>query len=294
MKKINQHESIWGMVFGVLSAIFVSGYVTTNKYIYTHYNISAFEYTLIFAMAGALYATVSLSFQINEKNIQLVKQNYKSLLVVSLAGVTAVGTFVVGQHYTTALNASLLMPTTIVTTAFFSHIFLKEKYIMQQLAWIIALFFGIYLAVVGLRSVHLRSGDLIILGSVLFFGFGNGYSRVVMRKMGGANLVPDVRLAIGGAIAICASVFVLHNGSVITRLLPFALLAGLFYWLTMKSFARAVYLINANHTVVLNNAQIFFSSLAGVLLLTEHYSIEKLIGSIIAITAIYFIAGKKY
>ncbi len=292
MSPSSTNEKALGVLFGVLSAIFVAGYVTTNKYIYTHYDISAIEYTLIFAMSGAVFALGSLLFQMDKGSRQSLKGNFISLFALGVAGAMAVGTFVVGQQYTTAVNASLLMTSTIVATALFSHFFLKEQHSKLQYVWMIALFVGLYIGVVGFRSIQLKSGDLIILGSVLFFGFGNAYSRVVMKRMGSARLVPDIRLIIGGILALLTSLFVIRNTNIIMAILPLVLVGGLFYWLCMKAFARAVYLVNANNAIVLNNSQIFFTSLAGVLILSESYSIEKLVGSIVAITAIYFIAGK--
>lgn len=180
-----------------------------------------------------------------------------------------------------------------VATALFSHRFLNESHRGTQYAWMLVLFVGLYIGVVGFRSIQLRGGDLIVLSSAIFFGFGNSYSRVVMKRMGGARLVPNVRLTIGGIIALALSPFLLNELPVPKSFIPYALLAGLFYWLCMKTFAKAVYLINANKTIVLNNAQIFFTSLGGVIILGESYSLEKLLGSIVAITAIYFIAIKK-
>ncbi len=294
MNRHNLPEKTLGLLCGILSAVFVAGYVTTNKYIYTHYDISALEYSLIFAIFGAFFALISLQFQRNAENTTLIKQNFKPLLAVGVAGTMAVAIFVVGQRYTSAVNASLLMTATIVATGFFSHLLLKERHHKTQYVWIVALFVGLYIGVVGFRSLALHKGDAIILGSALFFGFGNAYSRVVMKQMGGARLVPDVRLAIGGVIALAASPFIINDLALVRSLLPFAVLAGLFYWLCMKTFARAVYLINANNTIVLNNMQIFFSALAGVLILSEPYSFEKLIGSVIALTSIYFIAYKEH
>jgi drug/metabolite transporter (DMT)-like permease len=293
IRRLQTEEKVLGILMGLLSAVFVAAYITTNKYVYANHDISAVEYGLIFSVAGAVFAFGSLAFQLNKTSRKLIHGNSWSLLTLGLAGALAVGTFTIGQRYTTAVNASLLMTSTIVATALFSHVFLRERHSKTQYAWIGLLFVGLYVGIVGLQSIHLHAGDLIILGSALFFGFGNAYSRVVMQRMGGARLVPDVRLAVGGVLALIAAIFIVQSWELVYTIAPLALLAGLFYWLCMKSFAKAVYLINANNTIVLNNSQIFFTSLAGVLILSESYSIEKLAGSVIAIIAIYFIAGKK-
>lgn len=293
MKKISFLRASAGVAAGILSAVFVAGYITTNKYIYAHHDIGAIEYSLIFAVTGGLFATLSLGLQLNRQAAKLINQNKLSLLALAVAGALAVGILTIGQQYTTAMNASLLMTTTIVVTAIFSHALLGEKYARHQLGWIVLLFLGVYIGVVGFQQIKFRPGDLIVLGSVIFFAFGNAYSRVVMKRMGGAGLVPDVRLSVAGLLALVLALFVIKDITIVREVLPLALLAGLFYWLTMKSFAKAVYLINSNNTIVLNNAQIFFTSIAGILILSEPYSWEKLAGSLVAITAIYHIAAKK-
>jgi drug/metabolite transporter (DMT)-like permease len=108
------------------------------------------------------------------------------------------------------------------------------------------------------------------------------------------GIVPDTRLVIGGLVAaVVGAITSLSRLNHIVQLLPLALLAGLFYWLCMKTFAKTVLLLNASEAVVLNNSQIFFTSIAGVLILSERYSIEKLVGSIIVMVSVYFISAHK-
>lgn len=286
------HSKGLGVLWGILSAIFVAGYITTNKYIYGHYGITALQYSLVFAIVGGLFAFSSLLLQLNKNSIKSLKMHIGPLVLIGIVGATAVAMITTGQHFTTVVNASLLFTATIVSTLIFSHVFLGERLRRDQYFWTLVLFIGLYIGVVGFHPLHLLKGDLIILFSVIFFGFGNAYSRVVMKRMGSARMVPDVRLTVGGIIALILALFIIRDLALIWAILPLALLAGLFYWLTIKTFARAVFLINANNTIVLNNSQIFFTSLAGVFILSESYSWEKFIGSVVAIIAIFFIAGR--
>lgn len=278
-----------GILSGVLSALCVAIYITINKYIYSRYSIDALEYTILFTISGGLFAACNLSLRLDTAAIGMIRSTVRPLLFVSLIGATAIGVFNFGLKYTSAVNASLLMSCTIVTTALFSHIYLKERHYKNQYPWILLLFAGVHIGVVGFRAVSFRSGDLIILMSTLFFGMGNAYSRIVMKRMKSATLVPDVRLSIGGLLALPLVFFVVDDYGLVLRILPLTLLSGLFFWLTMRTFAKTVFLINANNAIVLNNAQMFFTSIAGVLLLAEHYTIEKFLGSLLAIIAIYYI-----
>ena len=161
----------------------------------------------------------------------------------------------------------------------------------RQILWIIGLFIGLYIGTIGFRGFHGRSGDLLILLSAVFFGLGNVYSRSVMSRHG-SQVVPDLRLAIGSIFALILGIFTVHSYKNLLAVVPYGLLAGLFYWLVMKTFAIAVHKLNANMAIVLNQSQIFFTSLGGTLILSERYSFEKFIASILVITSIYFITKR--
>jgi drug/metabolite transporter (DMT)-like permease len=282
-----------GILAGIASALCVCGYVTVNKYVYTHYAISALDYSLFFAFIGGVFGFLSLLKQMNKSSIRELRTNIRSLILLSCAGFLAVGIFVFGQQYTTSVNAAILMTSTIVATSLFSYFLLGDRLRKAQWLWIAILFAGLYISIVGLSGLTLQQGDLIILGSVLLFGFGNAFSRVVMKRMKKPGLVPDTRLTIAGLIALIIGLLFVRDYNLLIVILPWAALAGLFYWLCMKSFAKAVHLLNANEAIVLNNSQIFFTSIAGVLLLSEGYGVEKLIGAIIIIVSVYFITIHK-
>jgi drug/metabolite transporter (DMT)-like permease len=280
-----------GLLAGVASAVFLTAYLVTNKYIYNTYDISALQYSLIFAIAGGLFGGLSLARNMNSRIFAEVKKDVWMFVVLSLASFIAVGLLVIGQRYTTSVNASLIATMTILTTIFFSTVLLHEHITARQRLWVCVLFVGMYIGIVGLHRLRISTGDAIILSSEIIFGFGNVLSRKLMR-VHGSLIVPNVRLVVAAGFAILCSIFFVRNWVVIGQLWPWALVAGMFYWLTMKTFAVSVHLINANHAVVLNNGQVIATALAGVWLLGEQYSWEKFIGSVIVLTSIYYITWK--
>lgn len=282
-----------GIIYGILSALCVTGYLTVNKYIYAHFDISALQYSMLFAIMGGLFALVSLLSRFDRESYEAIRLKLGPLILLSVVGFLAVSIFVFGLRYTTAINAALLMTATIVATPLFSYLLLGERLEKRQLPWIAVLFIGMYIGIVGVQMLEMQKGDLIVLGSVLFFGFGNAFSRVVMRGMKRPGIVPDTRLAMGIVFAAIVTVFITNDYEIYLRVLPLGLVAGLFYWLCMKTFARSVHLLNANEAIILNNSQIFTTSIAGVIVLSEPYSIEKLIGSIIVIVSVYYITAHK-
>jgi drug/metabolite transporter (DMT)-like permease len=289
----NRNQTFIGILCGFISALCVAGYFSVNKYVYTHYSISAVEYTLLFAVVGGVYGLVSLMFKFNHKTYATIRSNAGSLALLGVAVAIAMGMLVFGQRYTTSVNAAIIITSSIVATAFYSYILLKERLSKKQLIWSAVLFMGLYIGIVGFNTLQLRLGDLIILGSVVFFGFGNAFSRVIMRRIDKPSIVPYTRLIIGGLIGLLAAVLLVHNYSIWKAVLPLAVVGAGFYWLCMITFAKSVHLLNANEAVIINQSQIFFTSLAGVFILSEPYTIEKFIGSVIVITSIYFITAHK-
>ncbi len=282
-----------GTASGFVSALCVAGYLTVNKYIYTNYDITALQYSMFFAVMGAVFAFISLVYKWDGESLVTVRSNLKSFVVLAVAGFLAVSIFTFGLNFTSTVNAALLVTTTIVATSIFSHLILGERYARKQWLWVAVLFVGLYIAIVGFRRIFLQKGDLIVLASVLFFGFGNAFSRKVMGRLKKPGIVPDSRLVLSAIIAIGVLVVTQRNYSIFIDILPFGLLAGFFYWACMKTFAWCVHLLNANEAIVLNNTQIFFTSIAGVLALSEPYSIEKFLGSVIVIVSVYFISARQ-
>jgi len=290
---MNKTSNRMGVLSGFVSALCVAGYLTVNKYIYTHYDITAFQYSMFFAVMGAVFAFCSLVYKWDSESLETVRSNFKTFVVLAVAGFLAVSIFTFGLNFTSTVNAALLITTTIVATSIFSHLILGERYIRNQWFWVAVLFVGLYIAIVGFHRISLQKGDLIVLASVLFFGFGNAFSRKVMGRLKKPGIVPDSRLVLGAIIAVAVLLVTQRNYSIFIDILPYGLLAGFFYWACMKTFARCVHLINANEAIVLNNTQIFFTSIAGVLVLSEPYSLEKLIGSVVVIISVYFISVKQ-
>jgi drug/metabolite transporter (DMT)-like permease len=284
-------NEIKGVLMGMASALLVTAYLVTNKHIYNTFHPSAVEYSLLFAVMGAVFALGSLMHRYDRQRYQRVWRDKWSFATLAAASFCAVGLLVIGQRYTSSINASFIGTSSIVTTMLFSAVLLHESPSRRQLWWLAVLLVGLYLGVVGLHRLEITRGDAIVFVAAFFFGFGNVWSRRVMQRHG-SFVVPNIRLVVAGIFALALSPLLVQHWQLLWSLLPWAVLAGLFYWLTMKTFATSVHLINANHAIVLNNGQIVTTSLAGVLLLGEHYTWEKLVGSVVVLVSIYAITRK--
>jgi drug/metabolite transporter (DMT)-like permease len=283
-----------GLANGLFSALCVSGYLVVNKYVYTHYSITAAEYTTLFLIIGGVYGLLLFLVQTKRKAYyEDLRRNIKPIFILSLPVTLAMGFLIFGQSYTTSTNASILATSSILATLFWSYVFLKESLSRRQGIWALIMLTGLYIGIVGFSKIQLKIGDLIIIGSIIFFGFGNAFSRVIMKRVDNPGVVPYSRLIIGGALSLIGAAIFFRDIETLLTVLPFALVASGFYWMCMVSFSKSVHLLDANEAVVLNQSQIFFTSIAGVLLLSESYSIEKLMGSLLVIISIYFITAHK-
>lgn len=280
-----------GTLAGIVSACCFAGYLLMNRYIFTEFGVKALDYAFLFNALAGLFAGVSLARLLGSGKLTKLKENCRGIVLLCALGLAGMLTLVVGQNYTTSIHASLLVTTSIISTMYFSGIFLRERITTRQSAWVVCMFAGLYIAIVGLRAMDLQSGDVIILVGVLFFGLGNVLSRSLMQKHG-PDIIPDVRIFGVGIVAAAVYIVFFRSIDVISAIGFWTLLSALLFWLTMKTFSLSVHLLDANHAVVLVNAQIIPASIAGVVLLSEGYTWEKLIGSVIVLISIYFITQK--
>ncbi len=280
-----------GILAGLLSACFFAGYLVLNRYIYTRFDVDAVAYTLLFNAAGGIFAGLALLPKDTRKKVHQLQRDKFWLMLLCALGLAGMFTLVIGQNYTTSIHASLLVTGSILSTMLFSGIFLGEHVSQRQKIWVLAMFIGLYVGIVGLQSISLGFGDGLILIGVLFFGLGNVLSRHLMQKHD-AQIIPDVRVFAVGIVAAVTYMLWRPPIHIFSAVGAWTLLAGLFFWLTMRSFSAAVNAINANHAIVLVNAQIVPASFAGILLLGERYSWEKLLGSVIVLVSIYYISWK--
>lgn len=281
-----------GVAYGILSALSVSGYVLVNRYVYNQYEVRPLSYAVTFAAAAGLFGALGLLFRhLQKRDIIVTRQSSWQLLVIGLAGGLAMALVATGQNYTTAVNAGIVMTASIITTSIFSALLLKDRFSSVQRLWLAVMFVGLYLGVVGLHILSFRIGDLVILVAMTVLGFNNTFSKIVMRKLDGV-FVADARLAISALLMLGVGVGVLGFDVLVTNAGLWPLLAGLFLWLCIRTFYKAVQYASPNQAIVLNNSQIFFTALAGVVLLSEPYDWVKFAGSILVLLSVYFISRK--
>lgn len=275
-----------GFVYGVLAAFNLAVYLIINRYVYTHYHPEALNYTTTFLIAASAFALISLLINELKAKFRTTHKNpFPVILNGVLAGV-AIGLLVIGQRYTTAINASILATVGIATTAIFSDLMLKQRFNQKQFLALIGMFVGLYIAIVGARTIKLNGGDIIILCATVILGFSNTFAKKLM-KAHSSGFLTDVRLICGGIIFLILGSVLGTKNLIVTSAGVWPLVSGFFFWLNIKTFYAAVHKIGANRATVLSNSHPVITPIAGVLLLSEPYSVSKLIGSVIIVASVY-------
>lgn len=281
-----------GILYGVLAALTFATYVLINRYVYVRYKVDVFNYTATFLIAGGFIALIAIVVKRikNKAKIPLEKSAWPVALNGIIAGI-GLGAFVFGQGYTTAVNASILATSTAITTALFSRCMLKDRLSRKQLVWFVIMFLGLYIAIVGLHGIHLNKGDVIILTACFVLGFTNVFSKTLMKKHD-SQFVADGRLVSGGVFFVALGLLLSGGNLLVTSAGLWPLLAGFFFWATIRFFYASVGYINPTKAIVLANSHPVITPIVGVLLLSEPYTWTKFIGSTILLVSIYNINKK--
>ncbi len=291
MKTSTRTEEQTGLIYGVLTCLTFAAYLVINRYVYVHYKVAPFNYTVTFLLSGGLFAATSLWL---DKHKTPVMRSWHDVLPVIVNGILAgiaIGLLVFGQNYTTVVNASIISACTVLPTMLFSLFMLKERFTSRKGFWVAILLLGLYIAIVGWHWLNLNKGDLIIIGSVFLLGFTNTYAKVLMKQHDNSFLA-DVRLISGGLLFLVLGLVLNGTHLLVTTAGLWPLLAGFSFFVTIKMFYVAVHYLGPNEAVILTNNHPILTPIAGVFLLSEPYSLAKFVGSIIVIISVYFITRK--
>lgn len=280
-----------GIIFGLLSALTFATYLSINRYVYVNYSVEPFHYTVTFFAAGGVFALLSMLIANRQEVPKLLTKDGAWVAANGVLTGLGLGVFVIGQKYTTAINASILVILTIFTTAIYSAFILKDRLRRTQIIWLIIMLVGTYLAVVGTQLLSLNKGDLIIACSALMLGLTNVLSKVLMKK-NTSNFVSEVRLISAGILFALLGIILAGSSTVVTTAGLWPVVAGFFLWITIRLFYAAIHRLGPSQSIVITNVHPIITPIIGVFLLAEPYSVTKFAGSTIIILSVYFFAKK--
>src|SRR5262245_27529270 len=82
-----QPERAKGILYGIVSAISVTGYVLINRYVYVEYSVRPFTYAVTFMASAGLFAGLGLLFRrLKHWDVKVARATSWQLLVIGAAG----------------------------------------------------------------------------------------------------------------------------------------------------------------------------------------------------------------
>ena len=276
-----------GHILGGTTAISFGAIVVVNKAGLDRSDLTTSEYTALTALVGGLVALPAVLARIRS----VVSCPRTCLLKVFLIGVLASGAANVflfqGQARTSATNAGFVMTMTAFFTVLFASLMLGERIDRRKYPAIAALFVGLYLLTVGTRGFQLNSGDLIIVGTAVTWGFSNAVAKSIMGNIS-SQVVAWVRLLLGAVfLLLLLRVNPAQGISAAAAGDYWFVISGAVGFIAIVLFYKAIELLGAGTAALVVVSFPVFSTLGAVLFLGETLSTEDLIGGALIFLSLF-------
>lgn len=221
------------------------------------------------------------------------------LLILGIAMVGAVIAplmYFYGLQATTASNTAVLSNTETVFTVVIAILFFKEKLSKIGYVGLAMVTIGAIIVTTDLRlsnlGFQLDVGNLLIIGSSLFWALDNNISKVVTKRINVLKIA-QLKSAIGGGllliVVMVTNIPILLNTSEI----PFILLLGTVgFAASLYCFLRAIKIIGIVKTIVIFATSSVFGLIFAVLFLHEQVSVYQICAIVVMISGVYLINRK--
>jgi drug/metabolite transporter (DMT)-like permease len=235
------------------------------------------------------------------KNIKIIKENFYSLLLMSITSISIFNSVVYySLNFTHVLNGALMISTIPVIIIFISFIFRVEKINLNQILGLILSIAGVIIIITQLefaRLVHLNlnKGDLWLLVAMLSWAI---YSTMLKTHKTGLKYLSfmTVIVSIGLIFLFPQFLFELSNHQVIKFNIPVILITGyVIFFAGIGSYIlwnKAVVIVGPNKAGIFLHLMPVFSSFMAIFLLNEKLMNFHIIGAIIIIIGIYLSSKK--
>lgn len=279
-----------GLRYSMIAAATIGILIVFNKAILNN-QVDPYEYiawTFIFAFIFCIF--------VYRKHLQAVRSLSSSdLKKLVFTGILTFGVAqilnILGQKYTSAINAGFLMTLSSLFTIPFAKILVNEQVPIAKLKFVGLIFGGIYLLSVGLRGISFATGDLLIIGSALILGFSNAYVRLLSKTIDFQRMT-IVQLAIG-SLFLYVSMYV-FTGLVLpsSEMLGIYVVSGFLTMVVASSIFRAITLSGPIRAMLVIETYPIIAVIGSILFLGEGVSLEQVIGGVLIMTGIYMFIQK--
>jgi len=282
-----------------LCALFWSGNFIVGKFA-TLYEVPPFTLNF-FRWLIVWIILIPFTFRDLLKNIQTIKKNFYSILLMSVTSISIFNSVVYySLNFTQVLNGALMISTIPVLIIFISFIFKTEEINVSQI-------FGLILSVTGviviitkldfskLINLDLNKGDLWLLIAMLSWAI---YSTMLKTHKTGLKYLSfmSVIVSIGLFFLIPQFLFELNNNQIIKfNITVFLITSYVVFFAGLGSYIlwnKAVIIVGPNKAGIFLHLMPVFSSFMAIFLLNERLMNFHIIGAIIIIVGIYLSSKK--
>ena len=282
-----------------LCALFWSGNFIVGKFA-TLYEVPPFTLNF-FRWLIVWIILIPFTFRDLLKNIQTIKKNFYSILLMSVTSISIFNSVVYySLNFTQVLNGALMISTIPVLIIFISFIFKTEEINVSQIFGLILSITGVIVIITKLDfskliNLDLNKGDLWLLIAMLSWAI---YSTMLKTHKTGLKYLSfmSVIVSIGLFFLIPQFLFELNNNQIIKfNITVFLITSYVVFFAGLGSYIlwnKAVIIVGPNKAGIFLHLMPVFSSFMAIFLLNERLMNFHIIGAIIIIVGIYLSSKK--
>jgi drug/metabolite transporter (DMT)-like permease len=282
-----------------LCALFWSGNFIVGKFA-TLYEVPPFTLNF-FRWLIVWIILIPFTFRDLLKNIQTIKKNFYSILLMSVTSISIFNSVVYySLNFTQVLNGALMISTIPVLIIFISFIFKTEEINVSQIFGLILSITGVIVIITKLDfskliNLDLNKGDVWLLIAMLSWAI---YSTMLMTHKTGLKYLSfmSVIVSIGLFFLIPQFLFELNNNQIIKfNITVFLITSYVVFFAGLGSYIlwnKAVIIVGPNKAGIFLHLMPVFSSFMAIFLLNERLMNFHIIGAIIIVIGIYLSSKK--
>lgn len=231
------------------------------------------------------------------KPMSFRRKDFLLILGIAMAGaVIAPLMYFHGLQATTASNTAVLSNMETVFTVAIAILFFKEKLSKIGYIGLVMVTIGAVIVTTDLRlsnfGFQLDAGNLLIIGSSLFWALDNNISKVVTKRINVLKIA-QLKSVIGGGLLLV--VVIVTNVPILLKIaeIPFILLLGTVgFAASLYCFLRAIKIIGIVKTIVIFATSSVFGLIFAVIFLHEQISMYQIAAIVVMISGVYLINRK--
>ncbi len=227
--------------------------------------------------------------------VSFERKDFVLILSVAIAGaVIAPLMYFHGLQLTSASNTAVLSNMETVFTVAIAILFFKEKLSKIGYVGLSMVALGAIVVTTDLSnfSFQFNAGNLLIIGSSLFWALDNNISKTITKKIPILKIA-QLKSAIGGGLLL--SVVLITNVPIFFKIaeIPFILLLGTVgFAASLYCFLRAIKIIGIVKTIVIFATSSIFGLIFAIVFLHEKISMYQVIAILVMISGVYLINRK--